>query len=717
MFVVKHMRNLLLPAIVLSVLANSAQAQGITDAKLKAIEDAIDQRRQQLHIAGASLVIVKDDKVIYIKGLGERDVERGLPVTPDTQFAIGSSSKAFTAMTIMMNQEAGKLQLADSPKKYLSYFKMKDPEADAKMTIRDLLCHRSGLQRTDMAWATGKLSRKQIIQVAGEAVPTAKYGQAWQYQNVMFLAAGELAATLQNTTWDDLVKQRIFKPLGMNQTNTRIQTMQASNDFARGYAWNGTGFTVLPMRDISCIAPAGAINSSAREMAQWVRLMLGKGQIDGKRLITEASWEELTKPHMKMGPAQDYGLGWFLSKWNGHKVVEHAGNIDGFNAQVALMPDQNLGFCLLTNISGSPLSSESMKIVWQNLVGGEQKAVSSTQLSSSSDSATVPAEKEAGTYWIKAANVSMEVTYKDQTLRLHAPAQPPYPLERISGRKYKLGAPAPDGFFMTFRPSSSDPKVTEVFLEQPQGNVVMVREATAAYKAPISADELMAKVIQALGGDAAVRKHRSLIAHYSANIENMGVTVKGVRQQVAPNKYLDEETLFGVGRPIGRTKTVYDGKRGADVISFAGTTPRSGATLGGLDVIAAFYPEADWKTTFKKVEITGTGKVGSEEVYVVRLTGKDGTTITQHVSTQSFRVLKSELPGGISSTYEDFRTVDGVLVPFKEISTVPGRGRTVTTTEKLEFNRSIPSSRFRVPEGFGGKPWEPWADEPFELVK
>src|SRR5581483_11737108 len=117
-----------------------------------------DDKRKELGLTGASLAIVKDDKAIYLKGMGVKDYERKLPVTPDTLFAIGSSSKAFTAMSVMMSVDEGKFSLSDSPKEYLPYFKLQDAEADAKITVRDLLCHRSGLNRTDIGWYTGKLS-------------------------------------------------------------------------------------------------------------------------------------------------------------------------------------------------------------------------------------------------------------------------------------------------------------------------------------------------------------------------------------------------------------------------------------------------------------------------------------------------------------------------------------------------------------------------------
>ena len=145
--------------------AQATQAPTELDAKLAAIEKSVEEGRQKRGIPGLSLVIVKDDRVIYMKGFGYRDFERKLPVTPDTLFAIGSSTKAFTAMLVAMGADEGRISLDDSPKKFLPYFKLQDPDADAKITVRDLLTHSSGLNRTDLAWITGVLSREDVIRV------------------------------------------------------------------------------------------------------------------------------------------------------------------------------------------------------------------------------------------------------------------------------------------------------------------------------------------------------------------------------------------------------------------------------------------------------------------------------------------------------------------------------------------------------------------------
>jgi CubicO group peptidase (beta-lactamase class C family) len=475
--------------------ATAAQATTTPDlqARLAAIEKAIEEKRKEYHIPGVSLVIVKDDQVVYMKGLGLKDVERKLPVTPDTLFAIGSSSKAFTGMAAVMSADDRLLSLDDSPKKFLPYFKLRDREADAKITIRDLLSHRSGLDRTDLSMVSGKLNREELIRIAGMAKSTAKLGEKFLYQNVMFAAVGEIIAKAQKMTWDEFIEKRIFKPLGMKSSNTTVAATLKAADYAHGYSYNSeTKETIrLPMREIGPGAPAGAINSNARDLAQWLRLMLNEGVFEGKRLVSEKSFRELIAQHNKVTANVHYGLGWFLREWNGHKVIEHGGNIDGFNALVALIPDQKLGFALLTNISVSPLGTHATEAIWSNLVGKPD-----TNLARSNEPAGDPA-LEVGKYLLAEASLTFNVELKDGKLLLTVPGQPQYELENVGGRRYKL-ANAPAGFFVTFRPVKEKETEMEMFLEQPQGNLRLARiktdtaaqadassSATAHYNGPL----------------------------------------------------------------------------------------------------------------------------------------------------------------------------------------------------------------------------------------
>jgi CubicO group peptidase (beta-lactamase class C family) len=446
------------------------------EGRLAAIEKTLDAKRKQYGIPGMSLVIVKDDRIIYLKGLGFKDLEKSAAVTPDTLFAIGSSTKAFTALTVLMSADEGKLSLDDSPKKYLPYFELYDPEADAKITIRDLLSHNSGLNRTDLALAIGTLNREEVIRVAGLAHPTAKFREKFQYQNVMFTVAGEVAAHAQGKPWESLVRERIFKPLGMKSSNLSVKEMESSPDYSYGYTYNTDTKENkrLPMRELTPAAPAGAINSSARDMAEWLRFMLNEGVHGGKRLVSEKSFKEFTSPQMKVGGNISYGLGWFLRDWNGHKVVEHGGNIDGFNAEVALMPDQHLGFVMLTNVTASPLGEDAREAVWSNLVGKPESPTPPAATASAS-ATTDPKTAFVGTYKFAEAGMNVEVAMADGKLLMTVPNQPKYTLENVGGQRYKLSYPGLEGFYATFRPSKDNPADTEIYLEQPQGNFVLQR--------------------------------------------------------------------------------------------------------------------------------------------------------------------------------------------------------------------------------------------------
>lgn len=477
-------------------LAGYAQAPvqvGQADAHasaLAAIEEKTDARRKELGIPGMSLVIVKDDQVVFMKGLGYKDFENKIAVTPDTQFAIGSSTKAFTALSVLMTQDEGKLSLDDSPKKILPYFKMADPDTDKNITIRDLLSHSSGLNRTDLAMITGKLSRSELIRVAGEAKPTAKLREKFQYQNLMYAAAGEVVAVAQKKSWEKFVPERIFKPLGMTNSTMSMKQMEKTKDHSFGYNYNfDTKETrKLPYRDIDQVAPAGSINSSARDMSQWLRFVLGGGVVDGKRLISEKSFEEWLKPQMKVNSAGtvNYGLGWFIQKWNGLTVVQHGGNIDGFNALVAMIPEKKLGFVMLTNVTGSSLGNELMPIVWQNILG-ENKPNEAVKLP------VKTMQFMAGKYRLEAAKMDIEVKIEGEDLVMTVPGQPKYTLERTAPRQFKLLG-APDGFAVKFTPEQGE--ATEMYLQQPQGNYTLPRIGPGGAvepKAAGSAKELIGK--------------------------------------------------------------------------------------------------------------------------------------------------------------------------------------------------------------------------------
>jgi CubicO group peptidase (beta-lactamase class C family) len=219
----------------------AAKSAGPSDSpdlarRLAAIEGTAEETRQKQGVPRMAVAIVKNGDVIFTKGFGLRDVDGQKPVAPNTLFRIGSDTKVFTAMVTVMSQDDGKLSLDDSPKKYLHYFKLQDPEANSKVAIRDLLCHRTGLGRTDNIELTGVPTRPEMIRVIGLAKPIAKFRERFIYNNAMFAVAGEVVAKAQHATWDKVIIERIFMPLGMDSTDLSIAEMQRSPDFAYGLA-------------------------------------------------------------------------------------------------------------------------------------------------------------------------------------------------------------------------------------------------------------------------------------------------------------------------------------------------------------------------------------------------------------------------------------------------------------------------------------------------
>jgi CubicO group peptidase (beta-lactamase class C family) len=675
-------------------------------ARLAAIEKAIDARRRQLGIPGVSLVIVKDDKVIYLKGLGLKNIERNLPVTPDTLFAIGSAGKAFTAMSVVMTADEAKLSLDDSPKKFLPYFKLRDPEADSKITIRDLLCHRSGLNSTsDMVSRSSALSREELIQVAAMAKPTAKLREKFQYQNVMYAAAGEIVAKAQKTTWEDFIVTRILKPLGMKASTLTVKDMEKSPDYSYGYEHDFVTKETrqLPMQDLPSVATAGRINSSARDMAAWLRLMLGDGMFEGKRFISEKGFNELISPQMRFSDRGNYGLGWRLIDWHGHKTIYHGGNDVGFNSMVALMPDQKLGFAFLSNVSSAPLSDEAIEIIWSNLVGApEAIARAGAGAAPSPETESVVGDfpekyKELlATYEVNGRFA--EIVARGDKPALFVTGQRPYPLIEKEKDSFAWAGRPPEYCLEVKR--GADGKVTGIVVKQPNRTFELKRVAEPA----ISVDELMSKVIAAAGGEANLLKHTSMVTTATVDFENQGVTGEATISAKAPNLSATDLTLMALGKKIGAMREYFDGARGAQEESFAPAQIKAGKSLEAARIEADFYGLLNWKKLFKDVAVKRMSKVGDEDVYVVVKTPEKADPITDYISAKSFLLLKRETTDSRSTSmveqpataiYSDYRMVDGRMIPFRIAHNTLDLGDVVVRVKEVKFDVSLPDSVFR----------------------
>lgn len=317
-------------------------------------------------LPGTAVAVVHNDSVVFAKGFGVRELGKPEPITPNSVFAIGSTSKAFTSASLAMLVAEGKVKWDDPVAKHLPELQLYDPYVTRELTVRDLLTHRSGLSRGDRVWMNSGFSRGEVLRRVRYLKPSWSFRSTYGYQNIMFLAAGTVVERASGKTWDDFVAQRIFQPLGMTNSVTSVTKLSSLADVATPHERINESYQPVAWLNIDNIAPAGSINSSVTDMAQWIRLQLSRGVYKGQRLLDSMGVKEMHTANITIrSSAQDerlypmsnlsaYGLGWSLRDYYGRKMVSHGGAIRGMRAQVTLMPDAQLGVVVLTN---SPQSS------------------------------------------------------------------------------------------------------------------------------------------------------------------------------------------------------------------------------------------------------------------------------------------------------------------------------------------------------------------------
>jgi CubicO group peptidase (beta-lactamase class C family) len=349
---------------------------------LEGFEKVVENGLAALQVPAIAMAVVKDDKVIFAKGFGYKDVENKIPATADTIFAIGSASKAFTVFALGKLVDDGKLEWDKPVRTYIPWFRLYDQEAGERLTPRDLVTHRSGLPRHDAVWYNNlTATREDLVRRLAFLQPSADLRQKWQYNNLMFLTAGYLLETLTGRTWEDAVRALVFKPLGMARSNFSVLDSQKDKDFALPYAPEEKAFKKIPFRDITTVGPAGSINSSVNDMAKWVVVHLNDGKLGGAQILNPQTVEDMHVAHMTLGvagatpeiQAQAYGLGWFTDVYRGHRRVHHGGNIDGFSAMVSFFPADGLGFVVLSNMNGTALPELLVRTAADRILGFEAK--------------------------------------------------------------------------------------------------------------------------------------------------------------------------------------------------------------------------------------------------------------------------------------------------------------------------------------------------------
>lgn len=360
-----------------------AAAPALAKPTLDGIDAFIEAQLKEWKVPGMSIAVVQDGKVILSKGYGFRDVEKQLPVTPKTLFAIGSVTKSFTVTVLGTLAEEGKVEWGKPVREYLPKFRLFDPVATEHMTVLDLVTHRSGLPRHDLLWYGSSLTRQEMFDRLKYLEPTAELREVYQYNNLMFMTAGILASEVSRTKWEDLVRRRIFAPLEMTASNFSVNDSQKTEDFSQPYLEIKEKVEKVPFKNIDEIGPAGSINSNVEDMIKYVQMHLSKGKYGEKgekKIISEATATKMQTAQMVTpggdGPFTEvmslgYGMGLGIGAYRGHKVVSHGGGIDGFTSSLTFMPNDKIGMMILTNRSGTPLPAIVSRNVYDRLLGLE----------------------------------------------------------------------------------------------------------------------------------------------------------------------------------------------------------------------------------------------------------------------------------------------------------------------------------------------------------
>lgn len=349
--------------LLLSMLLGVSLAEGEGPPAVPALDAIVRGAAEFWNVPGVAVAVVQNDRVIYLKGFGLRDVGGKEPVTPDTLFAIGSCTKAFTTTAMAMLVDDGKMSWDDSVRKHVPTFHLSDPLADGDVRLRDLVCHRTGVRGHDFLWYRSPWAAEEIVRKLAFLKLDRPFRTTFQYQTPMFMVAGMAVEAASRSSWSELVKRRIFEPLGMQRACFTTPAALEAEDHATPHRGDGEGAPVpIPWYRFNEPMAAGSICASVRDLAHWVRFQLGDGTWAGKRLVSEKNLLETHTPQIVMNPdsstralhpdtqLMSYGMAWVIQDYRGHQLVSHGGAIDGFRAHVTLLPKDRLGLVILCNL-------------------------------------------------------------------------------------------------------------------------------------------------------------------------------------------------------------------------------------------------------------------------------------------------------------------------------------------------------------------------------
>ena len=375
-------RTRLLPRLLLAAcLLAAARAAGAQRAPLAGLDAYVERAMADWQVPGLAIAVVRDDSVIYERGFGVRRLGAPGKVDEHTMFPIASTSKAFTVAALGMLVDQRKLRWDDRVSQHVPTFRLQDPYVTGALTVRDLLTHRAGVSRSDNLWIVAPFDRTEVLRRARFLPAPDAFRAEYGYNNLMYILAGEVAGAAAGVPWDDLVPRWIFQPLGMRRSATRAAAAEADTNVSWSHIRVSGKPVAVPRRNYDNIGGAGAIFSTAHDMAQWVRMHLNGGTYGGTRLLQPATLKEMYTPQTvmrsdsvaeRMFPAthfRAYGLGWFLHDYHGRKVVHHSGSINWTRTHVAMIPEARIGVVAIANLNSSNLQQALMYRVLDALLG------------------------------------------------------------------------------------------------------------------------------------------------------------------------------------------------------------------------------------------------------------------------------------------------------------------------------------------------------------
>jgi CubicO group peptidase (beta-lactamase class C family) len=364
--------GVLVAALALIPLVQPVQAASRTGrSDFATIDNYVQAQLDESRIPGLALGIVQGAQIVHLKGFGRAN-DSGSAVTPQTPFLLGSLSKSFTALAVMQLVEAGKIELDAPIARYLTWFRVADPTASARITVRQLLNQTSGLS-TDTGRSFFFGSETETLEQAVRDLRTVELvspvGTSFNYSNANYIILGLLVQTVSQEPYEVYIQQHIFQPLDMRHSYTSQEQARRAG-MATGYRyWFGfpVAFDAPYLRDQ---LPAGYIISTAEDMSHYLAMYLGNGRYGDKVLLSPAVIAQMEDPAVPVATGTYYGMGWFVTKWGGVDALYHGGDVPNFHTGMVLVPHGNWGIIILENVnSASPLVSPRLLAIEQSVTG------------------------------------------------------------------------------------------------------------------------------------------------------------------------------------------------------------------------------------------------------------------------------------------------------------------------------------------------------------